>query len=183
MATTEANVPVSGSPDKATATEERREPSRHPLVALRDEVDRLFDDFFTGFAAQPFRRKALDADPWRRFQGMFEGTFPIADVVEADQDYRITAELPGMGEKDIEIALAGDVLTLKGEKKEEHEEKAANRFVAERRYGAFQRSFTLPEDADAERITAAFKNGVLTVSLPKRPDAKPRQRRIEVKAN
>jgi HSP20 family protein len=113
---------------------------------------------------------------------MFDETFLTADVVEGDKDYRITAELPGMSEKDIEIALVGDVLTLKGEKKEEHEEKGESRYVAERRYGTFQRSFALPEDVDAEKIAASFKNGVITVTLPKRPDAQPKQRKIEVKA-
>ncbi len=164
------------------ATEEAEpQPTRHPLVALRDEVDRLFDDFFSGIAAPALRRR-LDTDPWRRFQGMFEGTFPNADVVEGETEYRITAELPGMSEKDIEIALAGDVLTLKGEKKERHEEKGANRYVAERRYGSFQRSFTLPDDADPEKIAAEFKNGVLAVTLPKRPGAKAQARKIEVRA-
>ena len=145
-------------------------------------MDRLFDDFFTGWPMASFRRRRVDTDPWRRFQGMFEATFPTADVVEGEKDYKITAELPGMSEKDLEIALAGDVLTLKGEKKEEHEEKGQNRYVSERRYGSFQRSFALPEDADPEKIEAAFKNGVLTVTLPKRPEAQAKQRKIEVKA-
>jgi HSP20 family protein len=175
METSEAKAPASVEAAKG-------EGSRHPLIALRDEVDRLFDDFFTGFGSPMFRRRRLEADPWRRFQGMFEGTFPTADVIEGEKDYRITAELPGMAEKDIEIGLAGDVLTLKGEKKEEHEETGKNRYVAERRYGSFQRSFLVPEDADAEHIAADFKNGVLTITMPKRPDAKPPQRRIEVKS-
>jgi HSP20 family protein len=79
----------------------------HPLATLRDEMDRLFDDFFTGWPMTPFRRWRLETDPWRRFQGMFEATFPTADVVEGEKDYNITAELPGMSEKDIEIALTG----------------------------------------------------------------------------
>ena len=168
---------------RATATTEPAgtEPSRHPLLTLRDEVDRLFDDFCAGFAAPMFRRRRLDADPWRRFQGMFEGTFPNADVVEGEKDYRITAELPGMAEQDVEIALLGDVLTLKGEKKAEHAEKDRNRYVSERRFGSFQRSFALPDDADPEKIVAEFKNGVLAVTVPKRPGAKPQERRIEVK--
>ena len=155
----------------------------HPLGALRDEMERLFDDFFAGFPVTPLRRWRLETDPWRRFQGMFEATFPVADVVEGERDYRVTAELPGMSEKDIEISLAGDTLTVKGEKKEEREEKAENRYVAERRFGSFQRSFQLPEDADPERIEAGFKNGVLTITLPKRPDAQAKRRKIEVKAN
>jgi HSP20 family protein len=176
MATDGETVPAATEAAKA-------EPARHPMLALRDEMDRLFDDFFAGFPAGPFRRRGLTADPWRRFQGMFDATFPTADVIESDRDYRITAELPGLSEQDIELALAGDVLTLKGEKKEEREQKSANRYVAERRYGTFQRSFPLPEDADPEQVNAAFKNGVLTVTVPKRPDAKPKQRKIEVRAN
>jgi HSP20 family protein len=112
---------------------------------------------------------------------MFEGTFPAADVVEGEREYRITAELPGMSEKDLEISLGGDVLTVKGEKKEEREEQGGNRYVAERRFGSFQRSFRLPEDADPDRIEAGFKNGVLTVTLPKRPEAQAQRRKIEVK--
>jgi HSP20 family protein len=114
---------------------------------------------------------------------MFDATFPVADVVEGERDYRVTAELPGLSEKDIEISLAGDTLTVKGEKKEEREEKAESRYVSERRFGSFQRSFQLPEDADPEKIEAGFKNGVLTITLPKRPGAQVKRRKIEVKAN
>ena len=175
MDTSDAKVPAAPEPGSPPTP-------RHPLLALREEMDRLFDDFFTGFPATPFWRRRTGTDPWRRFQGMFEGTFPTADMVEGDRDYRITAELPGMSEKEIEIALTGDALTLKGEKREEHEEKGASRHVAERRYGAFQRTFALPEDADVEKVEAAFKNGVLTVTVPKRPDAKAPERRIAIRA-
>ena len=170
---TAAPAPTPGPPG--------RDEGRHPLAALRDEMDRLFDDFFAGFSVAPFRRRRLETDPWRRFQGMFEGTFPAADVVEGEREYRITAELPGMSGNDLEISLAGDVLTVKGEKKEEREEQGGNRYVAERRFGSFQRSFRLPEDADPGKIEAGFKNGVLTVTLPKRPEAQAKRRKIEVK--
>ena len=86
-----------------------------------------------------------------------------------------------MSERDIDISVSGNALVLKGEKKEEHEEKAGNRYVAERRFGSFQRSFGLPEDADADRIEASFRNGVLTVVLPKRAEAQAKARRIDVK--
>ena len=179
----EAKTPATTGTEGETAAPvpPGRDEGRHPLAALRDEVDRLFDDFFAGFSVAPFRRRRLETDPWRRFQGMFEGTFPAADVVEGEREYRITAELPGMGEKDLEISLAGDVLTVKGEKKEEREEQGGNRYVAERRFGSFQRSFRLPEDADPGKIEAGFKNGVLTVTLPKRPEAQAQRRKIEVK--
>jgi HSP20 family protein len=168
---------VAAKPPMAAA---QREVARHPLVALREEMDRLFDDFFTGLPTTPFRRRGMAADPWRRLQGLFESTFPTTDVVESEKDYLITAELPGMSENDIEIALAGDMLTLKGEKKEEREEKGANRYVAERRYGAFARSFPLPEDADPGQVAAVFKNGVLTVTLPKTEPTAPKSKRIAI---
>ena len=85
-----------------------------------------------------------------------------------------------MSGKDLEIAPGGDVPTVKGEKKE-REGKGGNRYVAERRFGSFQRSFRLPEDADPGKIEAGFKNGVLTVTLPKRPEAQAQRRKIEVK--
>jgi HSP20 family protein len=176
---TQGNVPVKS---EASAPGGGSGSPWYSLPALRDEVDRLFDDFFTGWPRPAIRRRRMESDPWRGFQGMFEATFPTADVVEGEKDYKITAELPGMSEKELEIALAGDVLTLKGEKKEEHEEKGKNRYVSERRYGSFQRSFALPDDADPEKIQAAFKNGVLTVTLPKRPEAQAKRRTIEVKA-
>ena len=99
-----------------------REPGRHPLMALRDEMDRLFDDFFAGFSMLPFRRR-FAMDPWRRVQGMFEqaGTFPALDMAADEKEYRITLELPGMDEKDIELTLGDDMMTVRGEKRQERE--------------------------------------------------------------
>jgi HSP20 family protein len=178
MDTSPANIPVK---TEAKALAAGGQVPWYSLATLREEMDRLFDDFFGGSPKMPFRRR-IDTDPWRRFQGMFEATFPTTDVVEGEQAYTITAELPGMSEKEIEISLSADMLTLKGEKKEEREEKGQNRYVSERRYGSFQRSFALPEDSDPDKIEAAFKNGVLTVTLPKRPEAQTKRRKIEVKA-
>ena len=175
-------MPTSSEERKPATDTTERESGRHPVLALREEMERLFDDFFTGWSMGSIRRRPFGANPWRRFQGMFESTFPTADLVEDEAAYRITAELPGISDKDVEISLAGDVLTLKGEKKEEREEKGQNRYLTERRFGSFQRSFALPEDADPEKIDAEFKNGVLTVILPKRPDAQAKQRRIEVRS-
>lgn len=184
MAETEPKAPATtettSKPPAAASME--REAGRHPLMALRDEVDRLFDDFVGGFAPVPFRRRLFEAEPWRRFQRMFESALPAVDVAETETEYRITAELPGMEEKDIEIALSGDMLTVKGEKKQEHEEKKENYVLAERRFGSFERSFTLPQDADPEKIDARFKSGVLTLTLPKKPEAQAKRRKIEVKA-
>lgn len=153
----------------------------HPLLSLRREMDRLFDDFFAGFPFGSSSRRWLATDPWRRFQGLLEATYPAVEVAEDETSYRITAELPGMEEKDVELSLAGDVLTLKGEKRQEREEKEGSTVVSERRYGSFRRSFPLPEDADPERIEASFKNGVLTVTVPRKPEAQSSRRRIEIK--
>ena len=170
----ESKVPVQ-SGGKQPASEQR-----HPLDTFRQEFDRLFDDFSTGFGVWPFGRRAFDMTPPRRGTGIAAGA-PAVDVVEKDSAFEITAELPGLDEKNIELNLADDVLTIRGEKSEEKEEKKKDFYLSERRYGTFQRSFRLPEHVDAEKIDAHFKNGVLTVTLPKTPAAAARQRKIEIK--
>ncbi len=148
----------------------------HPFESLRREVDRLFDDFDRGFLRFP-SRSLLDIEPfWRR-----RATAPAVDLVEREKDYQITAELPGMEEKDVELQVASGVMTIKGEKKEEKEEKKKDYYLSERRYGAFQRAFSLPDGVDADKIEASFKKGVLTITLPKKPEAIKSERKIEVK--
>jgi HSP20 family protein len=105
----------------------------------------------------------------------------VVDVAERENEYEITAELPGMEEKDIEVNVSDDLLTIKGEKREEKEEKKKDYYVSERRYGSFQRSFSLPDGIDANKIEAKFINGVLTVILPKTPEAQKKQKKIEIK--
>ncbi len=147
-----------------------------PFRNLRHEMERLFEDFERGwprsiFSVEPF---------WRR-----EATWvaaPAVDVAETEKAYEITAELPGMAEKDVELKLANGVLTIKGEKHEEKEEKKKGYHVSERRYGAFERSFRLPDGVDADKIEASFKNGLLKVALPKTPEAQKPEKKIEVKA-
>ena len=109
------------------------------FASLRQEMDRLFDDFFASPAMHGLRRRPIDADPWRRFQAMFDATSPVVDVNERDKEYQVTAELPGIAEGDLDINLANGVLTIKGEKKQEKIEEKENYHVSERRYGAFQR--------------------------------------------
>ncbi|HET6467832.1 MAG TPA: Hsp20/alpha crystallin family protein [Geminicoccaceae bacterium] len=157
------------------------EGARHPLLALRREVDRLFDDFFTGFSLAPFGR-GFEADPWRRFQSTLGMAHPAVDAAENEKEYRITAELPGLTEKDVEVSLVNGTLTLKGEKKEEKEERKENYYMAERRRGSFQRSFRLPEDVDPGGIAASCKDGVLTIILPKSAQAQAKRKKIDVKA-
>ena len=92
------------------------------------------------------------------------------------------AEVISIDEKDIDVAISGDVLTLKGEKRAEKEEKDKSRYVCERSYGSFQRSFALPADVDTDKVDAKFAKGVLTITLPKNPKAAPASRKIPVKA-
>jgi len=139
------------------------------LAAIRDEMNRLFDDFFSGF---PF--------PERR-RGLMEGEWaPTVDVAETDENIVVTAELPGVKQNDVEISVINDVLTLKGEKKEEKEIKKENYHRIERSYGSFQRSITLPTGVQADKAKATYKDGVLTVTIPKVEEAKPKSIKINV---
>jgi HSP20 family protein len=107
---------------------------------------------------------------------------PAVDIVEGDKAYEISAELPGMDEKSIEVKLTNEGLTIKGEKHEEKEEKKKDFYLQERRFGSFERSFRLPEGVDTEKVEANFKKGVLTVTLPKTPAAQQAEKKIAVKA-
>jgi HSP20 family protein len=136
-----------------------------PFATLQREVDRLFDDFARGFAlGQPFER---------------EGFAPRVDVCERDDELIVTAEVPGLEEKDFEVNLSPATLTIRGEKRREHEEKGAVHRL-ERSWGAFERTLALPCDVDPDRATASYHNGVLRISLPKSEAARRRVRRIEV---
>ncbi len=104
------------------------------------------------------------------------------DLVEKETEYEITAELAGIDEKNVDIKVANNLLTIKGEKTEEKEEKKKDYFLSERRYGSFQRSFQLPQGVDAEKIEATFAKGILTVKLPKTAEAQEAEKTIAVKA-
>ncbi len=160
-------------------TPERPSASRdwRPFESLRNEVERLFDEFDW---RAPLRRAALDLDPiWRR--ELTWGQIPAVDVVEKDKAYEVTAELPGMDEKNIEVKVANGTLTIKGEKSEDKEEKRKNYYLAERRYGSFERRFQIPQGVDTGKIEASFKKGVLTITLPKTPEAQAAEKTIAVK--
>ncbi len=146
-----------------------------PFESLRREVDRLFDDFDGGFF-RPFRRPLFDVIPakWP--------TAPAVDFTDTENAYELTAELPGIDEKNVEVKVANSVLTIKGEKQEEKEEKKKDYYLRERNYGSFERSFQVPEGVDADKIEANFKKGVLTVTLPKKPEAQKATKKIDVKA-
>jgi len=143
---------------------------------FRSEMDRLFDRF--GF---PSLRRMFDVEPWRPIS-TFTFSVPAIDLSEDDKTYRISAELPGLGAKDVDVSVTGNMLVLKGEKRQEKEEKDKNYHFSERAYGSFQRAFELPTSVDRDKVSADFSKGVLTITLPKTPEAQKQQKKIEVKS-
>ncbi len=147
----------------------------HPFLGLRREMDRLFDDFDRGFLLAPFRRSLFDVEPsWP--------ADPAVDIAENEKAFEISAELPGLDEKNVEVKVANGVVTITGSKSEEKEEKNKNYHLQERRFGSFERNFSVPEGVDENKIEAAFKKGVLTVTMPKKPEAQKAEKKIEIKA-
>jgi len=135
-----------------------------PFVALQRNMNRIFDDFSSGFGLPSLTRSA-----WTR-------AWPRVEIHETGSEVKISADLPGLEEKDIELSLHDGVLTLKGEKKSESE----NALYSERWHGQFQRSVQLGPEVDPENVKAAFKNGVLTVTLAKKPEAQTQVKRIPI---
>ena len=152
-----------------------------PFESLRREVDRLFEDFDQGFWRFPVRRSIFDMEPLWGGEGKW-GRSPAVDIVETDKGYEVTADLPSMDEKNVEVKLVDRDLMIKGEKQEEKEEKKKGYHLQERRFGSFERRVAVPEGVDADKIEANFKKGVLTVTLPKRPGAQEPEKKIEVKS-
>ena len=140
-----------------------------PFLTLHREMNRLFDDAFHGFGLTPFGSD--------RFFDRVGGSWPSVEVSETESEIRVTAELPGMDEKDVKLELANGVLAIAGEKKTENEDK--DRLFSDRYYGRFERRIPV-EDVDEDEISAAFKNGVLTVTLPKIAPAQSKVKRISI---
>jgi len=141
----------------------------------------MFDDF-GGWGSWPALRRSLFTPEPVFSGGMTRKIMPAVDVFESEKSYEVTAELPGMDEKNIEIKAANSVLTMKGEKQEQKDEKKKDYYLQERYYGSFERSFEIPETVDADKIEATFKKGVLTVMLPKKAESQKPAKNIEVKA-
>jgi len=142
----------------------------NPFAAMHTEMDRLLSNFF-------------DEDRW---PGLTNGHRMVVrwDIAETDDAVKITADLPGLTEKEIDVTVADGILTIKGERKSEKEteEKEKHYHRIERSYGAFERAMSLPMDVDESKIAADFKNGVLELTLPKKPEAKKKAKKIQVKA-
>jgi HSP20 family protein len=156
-------------------------PMPDPWRSFRSEMDRLFDRFGggCGFGVPSFRR-LFDVEPAWGTESSFSFPTPAVEVTEDDKMYKITAELPGLEQKEVEITLSDDMLILKGEKRYEKEE--SDRHDSERAYGSFQRSFTLPETIDREKIGADLAKGVLTITLPKEAAAQKPEKKVEINA-
>jgi len=166
-------------PVKTEKTEAATPPENRPLETLRRQVDHLFDDFQRGYWHLPFRRSVLDVEPFWRGDVAFSAV-PAVDIVEKDTGYTVTTELPGVAEGDIDVKFSDGMLTITGEKREEKEEKKKDYFLSERRYGSFKRSFRVSDGIDADKIEAIFKNGVLTVTLPKTAEAQKKSKTIAI---
>jgi len=134
------------------------------LEKMRTDMDRLWETFLEG------RPKVRELGGWG----------PSIDVSETKNDLVVKAELPGMDPKDIDISLNDGYLTLRGEKKQEREEKEENYHYIERSYGSFTRSVQLPKEVKRDKITASYKNGILKITLPKSEEAKKKEVKIKV---
>ena len=140
-----------------------------PVMALQDEMNRLFGDFFG------------DRVPYFFSQTQQGALLPSMDVSETEKEYKITAELPGIDLKDVDITVADGYVTISGEKKEEKKEEKGGYFRQERSYGSFKRTVALPDTANFDKADAQMKNGVLTVSVPKQAAAQAKSRKLEIK--
>lgn len=172
---------------KTPATSERL--MQHPLLTLREEVDHLFDNFFSGFALGPFGHgpDRLQTSALRRFENAFaglstpfEGLHIKADVRETEDAFLIDAEIPGLDESDIDVTAQDGMLTISGHKKEETKKDEDDYHLSERHYGSVKRSFPLPGGIDLGKTKAKYKNGVLTVTMPKKAISKPKSKSIPI---
>ncbi|MFQ5901521.1 MAG: Hsp20/alpha crystallin family protein [Thermodesulfobacteriota bacterium] len=151
----------------------KRLPVRHeeysPFSLLDEGMDRLFEDFFGGFYPAHFQigDQAFD---------------PKVNISETEKEFIVSAELPGIDEKDLDVSITRDTLTINGEKKEEDEEKGKNYYRTERSYGSFSKNISLPEEVDLDKTDARFKKGVLRVTLPKTAKAIKEKRKIAINA-
>lgn len=163
--------------------EVKRNPIAIPALAdnwnaFRNQIEEIFDRFSDGFGSVALKPFADLENAWQRNIGGFASL--AVDVAEDDKAYTITAELPGVSEKDVDVSVHDGMLVIKGEKRQEKEEKSKDRYVSERSYGAFQRMFSLPAGTDEGKVAAEFHNGILTVTVPKAQSHN--VRKVDVKA-
>jgi|UniRef100_A0A7V6A2Z7 HSP20 family protein len=164
-------------PVKRETAQEQRGALASPLQQFHQEIDRLFEQAFRGFGLPPF----WPARPWlpRLAEGLLK---PSLDLGATDTEYTITVELPGVDEKDVRLEIVNDNLIIRGEKKQETEEREKNYYRMERTYGSFERVLSLPADADQDKVKAIFKKGILTVTLPRKGLPESEVKKIEIKS-
>ena len=158
--------------DQTTLPAEQRRPESTalaPFIRLRDEIDRLFDDFPLGLPGRSIFAFSPRA-----------AVIPAMELAETDGGYELSVELPGLEEKDIDVEFADGTLTVSGEKREASEKKGNGYLISERRYGSFRRQLTLPVDADPDTIEAKFKHGVLKLVMKKDQQAASRTKKIKI---
>lgn len=146
-----------------------------PFTAMRAEMDRVFDSFLGRGALSSFARAPMATRSDDRFM-----MSPDIDVRETQQEFIVEAELPGLDEKDVSVTLSDGVLTIKGEKKSEREEKKDDYHLMERSFGSFQRSFEIADAVDPDQVKATFDKGILKVLMPKRPEAEKAEKKIPI---
>ena len=159
--------------DITKPTEKSVSRPRDLFATMRHEMDRVFDQFERGFPNWP--------SLFRRHNGDGAIIIPELDVRENTNTVTVEAELPGVDEKDVSVTVANGMLTIRGEKKQQKEEKTENYYLAERSYGAFERSLRLPDSIDDTKVEAKFDKGVLKVTAAKKPEAIKAERNIEIK--
>jgi len=150
----------------------KKQEADHPFYSLQREINKLFDNFFYD----------LDKASGGWYEGGW-GTFsPAVDMRDNEKEFVIKAELPGVDEKDVEVTVTGDTVTIRGEKKEEKENQDKNYYYMERNYGSFHRVIPLPTEADPDKAEARFKNGVMEIRIPKNQASQAKGIKIPIKS-
>lgn len=152
-----------------------------PMVQLHDEIDRLFDGMFRGMM-NPWDFDFLPRGAVSSRGAEDAAVLPRLDVSSDEKAYTVSAELPGVKPEDVKLEVRDNALVLHGEKKEETREEKKNYYVSERSYGSFERVLTLPDDAVVDEIKASHKDGVLSITIPRREPEKPQSKTIEIAA-
>ncbi|MDZ7828549.1 MAG: Hsp20/alpha crystallin family protein [Halofilum sp. (in: g-proteobacteria)] len=154
------------------------------IASLRNEINRLFDHFTHGGRRGEAMPDVWSRDPFAGFEWPAvttgERTFGRADLSETDTGYELQVDLPGMKKEDLSVDLADGMLSISGERSDEREDKRKGYYLCERSYGSVQRSFRVPESVDPKKIKAEFKDGVLTLAMPRSEEARKKTRQIEV---
>ncbi len=176
------NVTVEKAGSRARGESAKPAAGAYPMLALRDQMDRLFDNFMKDWRLPSlshdiFGLAPLELPSWGGGEGSADVRF---DVSETEDAIEVTAELPGIDEKDLEISVAEGMLSIKGEKKSEKETKEREYYLSERCYGSFSRTMRMPDTVDQDMAKASFDKGVLSIVLPKRAEKKVKKRKIAV---